>query len=258
LFDVSIGRNVLPHAARLLAVSEAERVQLQSMQIAADRIRVIPNPIDLGEFEHAIAPGAFRRRAGVGDRKLIVFLGKLTPRKRVDVVARAFAKLADRDARLIVAGNDMGYGAELDRIVAELAIGDRTLRPGLLVARERLEVLADADVVVYPSKDEIFGLVPIEALLCGTPVVVADDSGCGEVISGTHGGLVVAQGDAGELARAITVIIDEPDTWRAAARRAADRVREWYAAPGICAQLEAVYEEVVGAPAARVPPSARV
>ncbi len=56
---------------------------------------------------------------------------------------------------------------------------------GTAAGPRRLELLADADVVVYPSEHEIFGLVPLEALLVGTPVVVADDSGCGEVIHST-------------------------------------------------------------------------
>src|SRR5438034_1069928 len=80
---------------------------------------------------------------------------------------------------------------------------------GLLRGRDRLEALADADAVVYPSEHEIFGLVPLEALLAGTPVVVADDSGCGEIIR-QAGGDVVPLGDADALALAIDRILDDP------------------------------------------------
>jgi glycosyltransferase involved in cell wall biosynthesis len=176
---------------------------------------------------------------------VIRFLGKLTPRKRLDVLARAFALLARPDARLVIAGNDMGYGPELDQIIASLNIGDRTLRPGLLTGRDRLEALADANVLVYPSKDEIFGLVPIEAILCGTPVVVADDSGCGEVIGRVGGGLVVPQGDAGALADAVAKILDAQPHWRQEAEIAGARARDWYGAAEVCEQLERVYLEVI-------------
>jgi glycosyltransferase involved in cell wall biosynthesis len=244
VFDVSVGRHVLPRAARLIAVSEAERAQLRAIGVPDDRIAVIPNPSNLDEFAAPMERGRFRRRFGL-DGELVMFLGKLTPRKRLDVLARAFATLNRPGARLVVVGNDMGYGAELQRLIETLQIGDRTVLTGLLTGRERLEALADADVVVYPSKDEIFGLVPIEAILCGTPVVVADDSGCGEVIRRVGGGQVVAQGSAAELAQAINTILDSPGEWRKTAATAAVRAREWYAAAPVCEQLEAVYVDVI-------------
>jgi glycosyltransferase involved in cell wall biosynthesis len=245
LFDVSIGRQVLSRAAGLLAVSEAERAQLQAMRVPDERIAVIPNPSDLAEFQTPIERGTFRRKSHLGDGELVMFLGKLTPRKRLDVLARAFADLNRPGARLVVVGNDMGYGAELRRLIETLQIGDRTVLTGLLTGRDRLEALADADVVVYPSKDEIFGLVPIEAILCCAPVVVADDSGCGEVIGRVGGGKVVPQGSVADLAQAIKAILDSPEAWRSKAKDAATRVREWYAAGPVCDQLEAVYADVI-------------
>ena len=90
---------------------------------------------------------------------------------------------------------------------------------------------------MYPSEHEIFGLVPLEALLCGTPVVVADDSGCGEVIASTGGGLVV-RGDVEALRSAIAHVLDAGAHWKAAASEAAKRVRATYAPDVVCAQLE--------------------
>jgi glycosyltransferase involved in cell wall biosynthesis len=245
LFDISIGRHVLNRAAKLLAVSEAERAQLHAMRVSDKRIAVIPNPSDLAEFEAPIERGTFRHKSRLGDGELVIFLGKLTPRKRLDVLARAFASLNRPGARLVVVGNDMGYGGELERLIGTLRINDRTLLTGLLTGRDRLEALADADVVVYPSKDEIFGLVPIEAILCGTPVVVADDSGCGEVIRRVGGGLVARQGDVADLAHAVARVLDAAAEWRRAANDAATRAREWYTAAPVCDQLEAVYNDVL-------------
>jgi glycosyltransferase involved in cell wall biosynthesis len=108
-----------------------------------------------------------------------------------------------------------------------------------------LDALAAADVVVYPSRDEIFGLVPLEALLCGSPVIVADDSGCGEVIGRVGGGLVVRQGDSAGLTEAIRVVLAAPAWWRRVAAEAQERVRAAYAADSVCAQIEDVYRELV-------------
>ncbi len=149
----------------------------------------------------------------------MLFLGKLTPRKRVDVLLRAFARLERPDACLAVAGNDMGDGSRLRTLARSLGVEHRTTFTGLLEGRDRLEALADAEVLVYPSQDEIFGLVPLEALLAGTPVIVSDDSGCGEVIPGTGGGQVVPLGDADALAHAIEGVLTAPSAWREAAAR---------------------------------------
>ena len=148
------GRRVLESARRVLAVTEIERRQLETLGVPARRLRVIGNPIDLDEFQVARAGDAFRERAGVGTAPLILFLGKLTPRKRVDVVVRAFAALDAAGARLVLAGNDMGAGASILRLVDECKLRERVRFTGLLAGRDRLDALAAADVVVYPSADE--------------------------------------------------------------------------------------------------------
>jgi glycosyltransferase involved in cell wall biosynthesis len=108
-------------------------------------------------------------------------------------------------------------------------------------------------VLVYPSQDEIFGLVPLEALLSGTPVVVADDSGCGEIIQDVPGGQVVPVGDAAALSSAIARVLASPDEWRVAAARGGAHGRTAYARPTVCAALESIYSELV--PPGRFKPS---
>jgi glycosyltransferase involved in cell wall biosynthesis len=245
-FDVVAGRRVLEGAARVLAVSEAERAQLASMGVSGGAVRLIPNPIDLDEFAKPVASGSFRARIGRAKGPLVLFLGKLTPRKRLDVVVRAFARLQRSDATLAIAGNDMGSEAPTRALVRELGVEARTVFTGLLERGGRLEALADADVVVYPSEHEIFGLVPLESLLAGTPVVVADDSGCGEIIRSVGGGQVAPLGDAGALADAIRRALDDACGWRAAAVAAQPRIRELFGDHVVSARMEALYAEMVG------------
>jgi glycosyltransferase involved in cell wall biosynthesis len=250
-FDSTIGRGVVPRAARVLAVSEAEKRQLLDLGVSAARIVVAPNPIDLDEFTDVPDKGRFRARLGLGDGPIVLYLGKLTPRKGLDVLVDAFATLGREAAWLVIAGNDMGAGPAVRAHIARRRLDDAARLPGLLVGRERLEALVDASVVVYPSQDEVFGLVPFEALLCGTPVVVAGDSGCGEHVGRTGGGLVTPLGDAAALAGAIARILDEPDRWRAEAAAGAARVRAWFDAAVVSEQVERVYFDVTRAATAR-------
>jgi glycosyltransferase involved in cell wall biosynthesis len=247
-FDVVAGHRVLRGATRVLAVTDAERQQLRRLGVHERVIDVIPNPIDLVEFAVRVEPGAFRRRIGVNGNPLVLFLGKLTPRKRLDVLVRAFAGLRRPDARLVIAGNDMGAGSAARALSRSLDLNGRAIFTGLLRDRERLEALADADVLVYPSQDEIFGLVPLESLLSGTPVVVAGDSGCGEVVHATGGGAVVPAGDVGALATAIDAVLNAPARWKAAASTAAGRVRTAYGGDAVCSQLEHLYNEILSPP----------
>jgi glycosyltransferase involved in cell wall biosynthesis len=250
VFDAVLGHRIVSGAARVLAVSAAEQKQFQALGLNPGAVRLVPNPIDLDEFAARVPRGRFRDRyklPGPSSAPVVLFLGKLTPRKRVDVLARAFAQVDRRDARLVIAGNDMGSGKAIRALVGELGIGARTTFTGLLRASERLEALTDADVVVYPSEDEIFGLVPLEAILSGTPVIVADDSGCGEIISRIGGGHVAPAGDATMLARTIDLILGSPLAWRAATLPAADRIRAAYGEGSVCAAIEQVYGEMVAA-----------
>ena len=252
LFDITLGRRVLPKAARVAVVSEAERLQLRGLGVEAARLRHLPNPLQLEEFDRLPPRGRFRATYGLGeDVPVVLFLGKLTPRKRVDVVLEAVAQMHE-SVRLVVAGNNLGAGEALRRQARNLGLeGDgRVVWTGLLPGASRLEVLVDADVLAYPSEHEIFGLAALEALLCGLPVAVADDSGCGEVVAelGGDDGLatqVVPVGDANALATALENALAEPKRARTAAWEAARQIREHYATEVICERLEEIYRETL-------------
>ncbi len=243
VFDTVLGRRVLRDASALVAVTEIERSQLINMGAEPAKISVIPNPVDASL---TAAPGAgsdFRQRWELGDESIVLYLGQLSPRKRVDLLVRAVAKLP-ATTRLVIAGSDMGCRKQLERLAARLGIASRTVFTGVLEGEDRLSALAAADVVAYPTEDEIFGLVPLEALLCGTPVVVSDDCGCGEVIGRTGGGIISSSGDAEALSHALSTVIDNPDTWREPVTRAQQRIRELFSREVVAEQLEELYRSV--------------
>jgi glycosyltransferase involved in cell wall biosynthesis len=239
LFDHSVGRHVLRGARWVIAVSEAERAQLEALGIEPERIRSLPNSLDLDEFEGLPSPGPRTREA-----TRVLYLGQLTPRKQVDVLVRALGRLPEQ-VSLEIAGGDGGCEGSLRRLVARLGLDSRVRFAGLLRGRGRLEALAAADVVSYAGRDEVFGLVALESLLCGTPVVVADDCGSGELVRRLGGGLCVPPGDDAALARALAAILAECERWREAARRAAGEVRRLFASDAVAAICQGVYEAVI-------------
>jgi glycosyltransferase involved in cell wall biosynthesis len=248
LFAWTAGRSLLRRAARIVAVSHAEVMQLRAIGLAESSIAFIPNPIDESEFDRRPDGADFRQRMQLEGVPIVLFLGKLTPRKGVAHLVRAFAAIRRSDARLVMAGNDMGTGAAVDSLTRQLGLTARVIRTGLLTGAHRLDAMAAANVVVYPSRDEIFGLVPLEALLSGTPVVVCDDSGCGEVISATGGGLLVPYADISSLSTAIETILADQERWRSRAASGALVARNRYGSDVVCNQLASLYHEVVDEP----------
>jgi glycosyltransferase involved in cell wall biosynthesis len=247
LFDATIGRRYFVDPSPVIAVSEAERDSLERLGIGAERVRILPNAVDLDEWRTPISRGHFRVRHGIADTaRVVTFLGRLTAQKGLDTLVTAFSRLPLSEAWLVVAGNDAGFGPALRRSVAEARIASRTVITGVLQGRERLEALTDADVVVYAGPGEIFGLVPVEALLCGTPVIVAGDSGCREVVSRLGGGAIVRPGEAGDLERALREVLAAPERWREEARAAGSRVPDFCGAPAVSARLESIYRDMIG------------
>lgn len=201
LFDGDVPRR----ADRVIAVSKAEVRQFLALGVEADRIARIPNPLHLEEFAELPARGSFRAAHGLGAGPIVAYLGQITPRKGVERLVAAFGEgLAG--ATLVVAGAARGMA---------LPESPHVRYTGTLEGPDRLALLVDADVLVYPSTDEIFGLVPLEGLLCGAPVIVGGDCGCGELIGEAGAGLLTHVGDAAELRAHIHTLLADRD--RAAA-----------------------------------------
>jgi glycosyltransferase involved in cell wall biosynthesis len=186
------------------------------------------------EVPAEVDAAAFRARHGLGDAPLVAFLGRITPRKRVDTLLQAFA-LLPAGTRLAIAGNAPG---------GELTLPDGVLRLPQMEGAERFGLLAAADAVAYPGEHEVFGLVAFEALACGAPVVVADDSGCAEIVSAVGGGLRVRAGDAPALAAALRAMLLERDRFRDEARKAGAAVRARFSPDEVARKICDVYAEL--------------
>jgi glycosyltransferase involved in cell wall biosynthesis len=245
VWDALLGRPVCRAVDRWIAVSRAEVNQFARAGLAQRDVHLIYNGLDLGEFEALPSPGTFRRSQNLEEVPLVLYLGKLTPRKGVDHLVEAMARLRSSSATLVVAGNDMGVGDALMGLSERLGLGSRVRFVGLLTGEQRLAALADADLLVYPSTDEIFGLVPFEGLLCGTPAVVSDDCGCGELVAKARAGELVRYGQPDALARAIDGLLEDEGRRRRMVARGREFIASHFAWSRIALQTEAVYNSAL-------------
>ncbi len=198
LWDACFDGRVPTDADRVVALSRAEVRHLLAAGISGDRIERIPNAMHLEDFADLPRRGTFREKYGLGAGPVVAYLGQITPRKGVSHLVEAFAGRALAPASLVVAGAARGMA---------LPNAPGVVFPGTLEGPDRLALLVDADVLVYPSTDEVFGLVPLEGLLCGAPVVVGGDCGCGELIAEAGAGLLTRHGDVAQLRASIRALL---------------------------------------------------
>lgn len=245
IFDKLFGDKVLRDAAGFVAVSKAEIAQYNSMGIDKDKVQLIYNGIDLEVFNSLPQRGRLREKLGIGaDDTVVLYMGKITPRKGVEHLVDAVA--LEPGWKLIIAGNDMGHGKVVKEKVRALGIEDRVYFTGLLVEKPRLSAYVDADVCVYPSTLEIFGLVPFEAILCGTPVVVSDDCGCGEIINEEKAGRTVPYADPEALRQAIMATLSNSLESKEMVKRGKNFIEKELSWATIAGKTEEFYEKVAG------------
>lgn len=206
-YDALWGHRQIRDTTALVAVSEVERGQFIEAGVPPGSIRVIPNGVDMD----AKTDGqSFRQEFNIpGD--YILYLGKITPRKGIEHVIAALPLLEDRDLVLAVAGNDMGFKRTLAARAESLGVSRRVIFTGLVTGGMKAAAYQEAVFTVYAGQDEIFGLVPWESIACGTPVIVADDSGCGEWVRAGEAGHVVPYADPAAIAGIINTRNPERD-----------------------------------------------
>ncbi len=209
LFNHTFGRNLLKGASKLFALTKLEASQLIQRGIEEDKIAIIPNGIDPEDFSNPPPKGYFRNLFGLTDEEIILYLGRISKLKGLGILVKAFSLLKRRsNVKLVLAGPDDGLVEPLQRIVASLKLGDEVLFTGALTRKLVVAALNDASVTVYPSLQEGFGIVPLEAGIMGKPVIVSDYPTMEFVKKGEFG-LVVEYGNIKRWKEALEEILGD-------------------------------------------------
>ena len=253
---IAIERRAIRESAAVTASSEIEANELRSLYGAdLGRVTIIPCGVDPEVFRPTRQADAREALGRDQCERLILFVGRIEQIKGIDVLLRAlgrlFAHRADlkRETCLVVVGGALDPGddapetekiLELHRLVHEHRLEDSVSFVGSRDQRELALYYAAADLCAVPSLTESFGLVALESMACGTPVVGTRVGGLQTVIDDGRSGLLVPAGDARALADAIERVLSDPRlrmhlahgareaaegyTWR----RVGDRVTDLY------------------------------
>jgi glycosyltransferase involved in cell wall biosynthesis len=203
------------HAQRLITISDCARRDVHRLYgVPLDRITVAYPGVD--ETLRRADPDRvrdFRRLKNLPD-KFLLCLGTLEPRKNLPMLVRAFARLKREcaDAVLVLAGGIGWLAGDIFAAIEACGVQDSVLLPGYVAAEEKVLWYAAATAFVFPSLYEGFGLPPLEAMACGTPVVTSNAASLPEVVG--EAGLMLAPDDVPGWAAALQRV------WMDAAYRA--------------------------------------
>ena len=261
---LNVETELLAQADAIIAATPAEQAQLQWLYRAdTARVTIIPPGVDLALFYPRPAAEAKARLGLPADNQLLLFVGRIEPLKGLDTLLRAVARLRQqgvcdpsRMCLSVIGGspdeNGPSANSEMERVKAlraELGLSDLVT---LLGARDQ-DLLPDyysaAEAVIMPSHYESFGMVALEAMACGTPVIASEVGGLAFLVRDGETGFHVPDRDPEALADRICSLLTDPVLRTGLGQRAADYARG-YAWPVIAERIVALYETVLAAASA--------
>ena len=242
------GERLVAHGVdRVICASQGEKEMLGTLYgVPASRISVVPCGVNTDVFRPADKAGA-RRRLGLSPRESVVlFVGRIEPLKGIDVLLRAVSHLDGRFRVLVIGGDrkDLARRSELADLASQLGLGSKVTFLDALPHDDLPLYYNAADVCVVPSYYESFGLVAVEAMACGVPVVASRVGGLKETVQDGQTGYLVPWLCPEPFAERLELLLNNEPLRRSLgreARAAAERYR-W---SEVATRVEDVYHDLV-------------
>ncbi len=251
--------DIMSWADRLVAATPAERAQMLWLYRGANRraIQVVPPGVDLTRFR-PFSPETAKQTIGLSpSQRMLLFVGRIEPLKGVDTIFQAIA-IIKRDApqllenlSLSIIGGDpedtVSDNAEMERLRAmraDLDLGGLVVFLGAKDQDTLKYYYAASEALIMPSDYESFGMVALEAMACGTPVIASEVGGLAFLVRDDHNGFLVPVRDPEALAAKIRTVLEQPDHRQQLAQNAVQTAQE-YAWPRIADRLLDIFSEML-------------
>ncbi len=242
LADVWFQNAATRRAAAIQYTTEEERARAAPCARGARSV-VVPIGLHLEDYAGLPPRGRFRaRHPAIGERPIILYLGRLNFKKGIEILLRAFADAlaAGADAHLVLAGPDGGERARIESWLDELRLRSRATLTGMLEGDAKLALLADAELFALSSWTENFGIAVVEAMACGLPVAISDRVQLRRPVAEADAGWV-APVEPGAFRDIILEALSNPGRAREKGERGRALVAERYAWPRVAPLQEAAY-----------------
>ncbi len=211
-----------------------------------EKINVVPNGVNLSLFNGIERDYNFRRKYAMDNEKIILFMGRLVYEKGVQHLIAAMPKILNgyHDSKLVVCGK----GAMLDELRAQanaMGIGNKVYFAGYMNGKDVQRMYKAADIAVFPSTYEPFGIVALEAMLSENPVVVSDVGGLNEIVQHRENGMKSYAGNANSIADSILELLYDHKLCSDITKKAKNKVRNEYNWSKIAQDTHFTYQKAI-------------
>jgi glycosyltransferase involved in cell wall biosynthesis len=257
LHEVFVERHSFRGAAAIQFTAEEEMTLSTSSRVGKRLFQsvaraIVPNGVvipDEPDAQSVDVEGLLQRFPDIRGKRVVLFLGRINFKKGLDVLAAAFAQICRKqdDIHLLIAGPDNeGYGVQVKEWLRAENVIHRVTFTGMLRGTQKNAAFEIAEMFVLPSYSENFGIAVVEAMARGLPVIVSDRVNIWREIANAAAGLVV-KCDTGELATAISTLLDDSDLHRSMAERGRLLVEQSFTRQVVGDQMVALYERILSA-----------
>ncbi|MCE7699971.1 MAG: glycosyltransferase [Methanobacterium paludis] len=193
VYDHFWGYKLLQDASNVIALTETESKQCQKMGVPKNKIAIVPNGINLLEYQNLPKRGEFKKKYKIkNEDKIILYLGRINKIKGIDLLINSFLEVSKKldNVKLVIVGPDDGFLGYLKEMLKNLKLSSKIIFTGPLYEKDKLKAYIDADIYVLPSRYETFPNTVIESCACGTPVILTDRCGISDLIKDNVGYVV--------------------------------------------------------------------
>lgn len=246
LFDKLWGNNILKDASNLIALTETESEQYKLMGIFENKITIVPNGINLLDYQKIPKKGEFRKKYNIkNNEKIILYLGRIHKNKGIELLLDAFSIVLENDEkfRLVIVGPDDGFLDHIKELTKTLNLNKNVLFTGPIYENDKAEVYVDSDIFVTPSYSGL-PITFLESCAYGIPIITTSNGDKLDWINNNVG--YVVKYDKYLLSNAILNLISNESLKNKFGYNGKTLVRTNFNWEIITQYIEKIYHEIIG------------
>ncbi len=247
IYDFYARRFFLKKVGAIIALNEYEKDNYLKLGMEPERITMIGNAADEQCFDTDHGGRNFIEKYRLQGKRILLFVGNLNRAKRPDLLVEALPQVLEKfdNVMAVLVGMDEGMEERVRQKAELLKVQDHYLWTGPLCGMEKMHAYQAADMFILPSDSEVFGLVLVEAMAHGLPVVGSDAVGPSAIIDHGRTGLIFKRGAVSELAEAILSLLESPVRLRQMGLAARSTARKLYRVSSVVDRIESIYLRLV-------------
>ena len=234
-------------SAEVIVNSNYMKNELQRLfGLPYEKINVVPNGVNMTLFNGIERDYNFRRRYAMDNEKIILFMGRLVYEKGIQHLISAMPKILNgyHDAKLVICGKG-GMIDELKNQVNAMGIGEKVYFAGYMHGKDVQRMYKAADIAVFPSTYEPFGIVALEAMLSENPIVVSDIGGLNEIVQHRENGMKAYCGNPNSIADSILELLYDHKLCADITKKAKNKIRNEYNWSKIAQDTHFTYQKAI-------------